>query len=372
MTMRIARVIARLNVGGPARHVAWLTAALPESILVTGRVAPGEDDMSGFAAALGVQPIVPGEMSRAVSWRDAVVIWRLVRIFRRFRPDVIHTHTAKAGTVGRVAGLLYRLTSRRRVRLVHTFHGHVFHGYYGRLATALFLAVERVLARFTDAIIVLSPLLRDEIHGRYRIGRAEQFVIIPLGLDLAPYDSAPPPPPHVGFVVAIVGRLTEIKDHDFFLRAFAAWQKTDAIAHIIGDGHLRAALEQTARDLGIADRVRFLGTRDDPEVFYREADLVALTSRNEGTPLTILEAMAAGVPVLATAVGGVPDLLGDDRGVLVPPGDVRAFVAALSRLAGDAALRARLAAAGRAFVRERYAKERLVRDIRELYERLLR
>src|SRR5205085_1682427 len=155
------------------------------------------------------------------------------------------------------------------------FHGHVFHGYYGRLATALFLAVERVLARFTDAIIVLSPLLRDEIHGRYRIGRAEQFVIIPLGLDLAPYDSAPPPPPHVGFV-------------------------------------------------------------------------------------------------LATAVGGVPDLLGDDRGVLVPPGDVRAFVAALSRLAGDAALRARLAAAGRAFVRERYAKERLVRDIRELYERLLR
>jgi len=135
--MRIARVIARLNVGGPARHVAWLTAALNdeqfESILVTGRVAPGEDDMSGFAATLGVQPVVLGEMSRAVSWRDAIVIWRLFRIFRRFRPDIIHTHTAKAGTVGRVAGLLYRFTSRRPVRLIHTFHGHVFHGYYGRL-----------------------------------------------------------------------------------------------------------------------------------------------------------------------------------------------------------------------------------------------
>jgi len=233
--------------------------------------------------------------------------------------------------------------------------------------------VERVLARFTDAIIVLSSLQRDEIHSRYRIGRAEQFTIIPLGLDLAPYDTAPPIEGRDDkFVVAIVGRLTEVKDHDFFLRAFAAWNRVGAIAHIIGDGHLRPALEQKARELGIADRVRFLGTRDDPEVFYREADLVVLTSRNEGTPLTILEAMAAGVPVLATAVGGVPDLLGDDRGVMVPRGDVPGFVDALSRLAGDTALRAKLAAAGREFVSRHYAKERLVRDIRELYERLLR
>src|SRR5262249_25614615 len=158
-------------------------------------------------------------------------------------------------------------------------------------------------------------------HGRYRIGRAEQFVVIPLGLDLAPYEGAPPAERHDGFVVAVVGRLTEVKDHDFFLRAFAAWGRRDAMANIIGEGHLRAALEQTARDLGVADRVRFLGTRDDPEVFYRQVDLVVLTSRNEGTPLTILEAMAAGVPVLSTAVGGVPDLLGHDRGVMVPPGD---------------------------------------------------
>ncbi len=371
MTMRIARVIARLNVGGPARHVAWLTAALDESILITGRVAPGEDDMSGFARALGVEPIVLGEMSRAVSWRDAIVVWRLFRIFRRFKPDIIHTHTAKAGTVGRAAGLLYRFTSRRRVKLVHTFHGHVFHGYYGKPTTALFLMIERFLARFTDAIIVLSPRLRDEIHQRYRVGRAEQFVIVPLGLDLAPYETVPPPRSHDPFIVAIVGRLTEVKDHDFFLRAWAAWRRPGAVAHIIGDGHLRAQLEQQARELGIADSVRFLGMRDDPEVFYREADLVVLTSKNEGTPLTILEAMAAGVPVLATAVGGVPDLLGDDHGVTVPPGDVQAFVAALSCLAGDAALRQRLAAAGRAFVRERYGKERLIRDVRALYERLV-
>jgi len=371
MTMRVARVIARLNVGGPARHVAWLTAAIDQSMLVTGHIAPGEDDMSAFARSLGVEPVVIGEMSRALSWRDAVVVWRLFRIFRRFRPDIIHTHTAKAGTVGRIAGLLYRLTTRRRVRMVHTFHGHVFHGYYGRLATSLFLFVERVLARFTDAIVVLSPLQRDEIHGRYRIGRAGQFAVIPLGLDLAPYDAAPPPKPHQNFVVAIVGRLTEIKDHDFFLRAFAAWNRPGAIAHVIGDGHLRPALERQARELGIADRVRFLGTRDDPEVFYREADLVVLTSRNEGTPLTILEAMAAGVPVLSTPVGGVPDLLAENRGVMAPR-DVQVFAGAMEKIADDPALRARLAANAGAFVREGYAKERLVRDVRALYARLLR
>lgn len=374
--MRIARVIARLNVGGPARHVAWLTAALDqdgfESILITGRIAPGEDDMSGFAASLGVQPMVLGEMSRAVSWRDAIVVWRLFRVFRRFRPDVIHTHTAKAGTTGRVAGLLYRLTSRRRVKLVHTFHGHVFHGYYGRLATGVFLAIERFLARFTDAIIVLSPLQCEEIHGRYRIGRAEQFAVIPLGLDLAPFENAPPVQKRGDrFVVAIVGRLTEVKDHDFFLRAFAAWNRPDAVAHVIGDGHLRPALERTAHQLGIDGRVRFLGTRDDPAVFYREADLVVLTSRNEGTPLTILEAMAAGVPVLSTPVGGVPDLLAGGRGMMAPR-DIQAFALALDQLAEHPQLRADVAAAGRAFVREHYAKERLVRDVRELYERLLR
>jgi glycosyltransferase involved in cell wall biosynthesis len=376
--MRIARVIARLNVGGPARHVAWLTAAIEDSILVTGRVAPGEDDMSGFARALGVEPIVLGEMSRALSWRDAVVVWRLFRIFRRFRPDVIHTHTAKAGTVGRVAGLLYRLTTRRRVRFVHTFHGHVFHGYYGRLATAIFLTIERALARVTDAIVVLSPRQRDEIHGRYRVGRAAQFIIVPLGLDLAPYAKPIADPraalelPRDAFVVAIVGRLTEVKDHEFFLRAFAAWGDERAMAIIVGDGHLRGALERLARDLGIEHRVRFLGTRHDPEVFYRAADLVVLTSRNEGTPLTILEAMVAGVPVLATAVGGVPDLLGDDRGVMIPHGDTAAFVDAISRLAGDAQRRARLAATGRAFVQENYGRERLVQDIRNLYQSLVR
>lgn len=382
--IRVARVIARMNVGGPARHVSWLSAALNDerfqTTLITGRVAPGEEDMTSFAGSLGVEPVVLGDMTRALSWRDAIVVARLFRIFRRIQPDIIHTHTAKAGTVGRIAGVLYRVTTRRRVRFVHTFHGHVFHGYYGRAATALFLAIERFLARFTDAIVVLSPRQRDEINGTYRIGRLGQFVIVPLGLDLSGFTGDRRP--HEGFVAAIVGRLTEVKGHDFFLRAFAAWSDPAGRALVIGDGHLRPSLERTAAALGIADRVTFTGMREDPESFYRDADLLVLTSRNEGTPLSILEAMADGVPVLATAVGGVPDLLGEpketadgftiaERGVMIAYGDVDGFVAAMRRLSSDRELRERLASAARAWVFAHHDKQRMVRDVTELYLRLL-
>ena len=390
--IRVARIIARVNVGGPARHVAWLTAGLAdrfETLLITGRIAPGEDDMMPFVRSLSVEPLVLGDMSRAISWRDALVVLRLWRELRRFRPNIVHTHTAKAGMAGRVAALLYRITSRRHVRLVHTFHGHVFHGYYGRLMTGVFLTVERFLARFTDKILVLSPRQLEEINGRFRIGRREQFQVVPLGLDLTLFaqpatvdlrrelgiDSST-------FVAGIVGRLVEIKDHAFLLDAFAQLNDRNVQLLIIGDGHLRVALEQRAFDLGITDRVRFLGNRDDPEVFYRALDLLVLTSRNEGTPLSIIEAMAAEVPVLSTAVGGVPDLLGDatrfedgvtlaERGVMIAPGDTTAFVSALRMLVDDAELREALAARAGAFVRERYDKARLLRDVAALYGRLM-
>src|SRR5215208_5266393 len=166
--MKVVRIIARLNVGGPARHVAWLEAGLRgrgvESLLVAGVVPPGEDDMGYFAESLGVRPHVIPEMSREVSPKDLVTVWKLYRLLRRERPDVVHTHTAKAGTVGRAAGMLYRwltpsaLWGRpRRCRLVHTYHGHIFHSYYGALKTTLFLAIERALAKITDRIVVLSP-----------------------------------------------------------------------------------------------------------------------------------------------------------------------------------------------------------------------
>ncbi|HKG15786.1 MAG TPA: glycosyltransferase, partial [Pyrinomonadaceae bacterium] len=240
--MKVLRIIARLNVGGPAKHVAWLEAGLRErgleSVLVAGVVPPGEDDMGYFAEGLGVKPHVIPEMSREVSPKDAVTVWKLYRLMLRERPDVVHTHTAKAGTVGRAAGMLYKwltpsaLVGRpRRCRFVHTYHGHIFHSYYGRWKTRLFLFVEQALARLvTDRIIVISPQQLEEINARFRVGRREQFKVIRLGLDTRAFDdwAARRAPARremrardEDVLVGIVGRLTEIKNHKLFLEAAA-------------------------------------------------------------------------------------------------------------------------------------------------------
>ena len=415
--MKIVRVIARLNVGGPARHVAWLTAGLGrygyDSTLVCGTVPPGEDDMSEFARALGVEPVRIPEMSREISPKDLISIWKLYRLLCRVRPDIVHTHTAKAGTVGRVAGLLYRyltpsaLIGRpRRCRFVHTYHGHIFHSYYGPAKTRLFLAIERALARWaTDRIIVISPQQRREIHERFGVGRAEQFAIIPLGLDLGPFADWSARREGArrelllrsgaaadALLVGIVGRLTEIKNHRLFLRAAARYltlcrdeRRSDVRFIIIGDGHLRRDLEDEARALGIGPAVHFTGTRNDPENFYAALDIVALTSRNEGTPLTLIEAMACERAVVATEVGGVGDLLGTardlqlgeegykicERGVLVRPDDEQGFSLALDRLIEDAALRRELGYRARLFVERAHSLDRLLADVARLYAELL-
>jgi len=392
--VRILRIIARLNVGGPARHVVWLTEALNnaefETILVTGMVPPGEDDMSTFANEHGVTPTIVHEMSREISPRDVVAVWKIFRLMRRFRPDVVHTHTAKAGFAGRLATLLYNATvpRARRAFTVHTFHGHIFHGYYGRAKTALFLAIERVLARTaTDRILVLSEQQWTEIHRVFRVGRAGQFRIVPLGLDLeAIRGGTRQLRADLGirddeFVVAIVGRLTAIKNHEMFLRAASMLDDQFGRFVIFGEGNDRVALERLAGDLGIAGRVIFAGTREARDI-YASADVVALTSKNEGTPLTLIEAMANGLPIVSTAVGGVVDLLGAvesssdgydirERGLTVASGDAAAFGRALHRVRDDAPLRGRQGAAAQERVEESYSKERLIADIIALYRELV-
>ncbi|HJR05838.1 MAG TPA: glycosyltransferase [Pyrinomonadaceae bacterium] len=429
--MKVVRIIARLNVGGPAKHVAWLTAATRrfgiESELVAGVVPPGEDDMSYFAAEQGVSPIILPEMSREVSAKDALTIWKLYGMFRRLQPDIVHTHTAKAGTVGRVAGVLYRwltpsalLGRPRACRFVHTYHGHIFHSYYGRLKTRLFLNIERLLARTaTDRIIVISQQQYREIHEQFGVGRARQFKVIPLGLDVQAFagwrERRASAREALGasandVLVGIVGRLTEIKNHKLFIEAaynyiekHTDWNGVEKDGSgrrvrfvIIGDGHLRPELEMETHAFGIEDHVTFTGTRDDPESFYAALDIVALTSLNEGTPLTLIEAMANARAIVATAVGGVVDLIGEafedeatttaaaltttvaaptyticERGVRVRTGDAEAFCEALRRLVSDAELRREMGERGRAFVAEHYSKERLVKDVLNLYSELL-
>jgi glycosyltransferase involved in cell wall biosynthesis len=400
---KIVRIIARLNVGGPARHVVWLTSGLEEagyqSLLVAGSVPPGEEDMSYFAEQMGVKPLYIPEMSREISLMDAVTTWKLFRLLLRERPDIVHTHTAKAGTVGRVAGFLYRwltpgvlMGKPRRCKFVHTYHGHVFHSYYGRLRTGIFLTIEKLLAGLvTDRLVVVSQQQAEEIGRKFRVGRADQIRIIRLGLDLSLFENYANRRARfrqeLGIgdnvtLVGIVGRLTEIKNHEMFLRS-AARLETDVPVRfvVVGDGSLREDLEKQAKSLGLEEKVIFAGGRKDPEYFYPALDICALTSRNEGTPLTLIEAMANARPVIATSVGGVVDLLGDvveegvynicERGISVSPNDVDAFAAGLGRLINDKDLRDQLGRRGFEFVDHNYGKERLLEDIKNLYGELL-
>jgi len=395
--IRILRIIARLNIGGPAIQAVTLSRAFSEdpyrTLLVCGRVSAHEGDMSYLAESKGVKPLFLPFLGREISAvEDARSVMSVRDVIRRFRPHIIHTHTAKAGTVGRLGGLSLNLAreGRRRIRLIHTFHGHVFHDYFGSLKTRLFIEIERFLARFTDRIVVISPLQKRDICETYRIAGPEKVRVVPLGFDLSPYGMLPP----LGkgdskspFVVGIVGRLTPVKNHRLLLEA-ARDLKDQAKGRaftflVVGDGELKEELVRFAAELGVDHTVTFTGWKNAMPSIYGKLDAVALTSLNEGTPVTVIEAMAAGKPVIATDVGGVRDLLGEvdthvpggyklaRRGILVPSGRREALTGALLFASENRDLLNRTAQEARTFVFREYGLERLTRNLDALYRELL-
>ncbi len=380
--IRIARVIARLNIGGPAQQAILLTAGLDRTrfitTLITGVVGRAEGDLTSAARARGVEPVVIPEIGRAIRpARDLVALGKLVRLFRGFRPDLVHTHTSKAGTLGRVAALLTGVPA-----VVHTFHGHVLEGYFSPATTWVFLKIEQALARTTDRLIVVSPRLREAILAM-GIGRPEQVEVVPLGLDLDRF--VHPPPTRAGLrasldipsgtpLLGIVGRLVSVKDHPTLFRALRLLGEGNGSPHlvVVGDGEQREGLEQLAHRLGLASRIHFFGWRNDLEAILGDLDVVICCSRNEGTPVALIEAMAAGVPVLSTDVGGVGDLVDHERtGWLVPPGDPAALAQGLWALLADSALRARLAASGRSVALARHDLKGLIHRIEALYSAVM-
>jgi glycosyltransferase involved in cell wall biosynthesis len=379
--VRVVRIIARLNIGGPAIHTVLATAGLDreqfETTLVAGRPGAAEGDMGYYADLHGVEIAEIPELGRDISpFDDVRALLKLVRLLRRLRPDIVHTHTAKAGTLGRVAALLARVPVR-----VHTFHGHVFDGYFSPWKTALFLQVERTLARFTTRVLTVSEGQQRELSDKFGVAPRERVEVVPLGLDLSALaaNSArgelraelgiTPLAPLIG----IVGRMVPIKNHDLFFEAAALLRKnfTDARFVVVGAGEREQELRALAERLHLSANTHFLGWRRDLDRIYADLDVVALTSRNEGTPVALIEALAAGVPVCATAVGGVPDLLRNgERGVLVaPPFTPERFAAGLTR-ALEPAARER-ARACRAQTIEEFGSERLCRDLERIYNGLL-
>jgi len=379
-------VIARLNVGGPALHVAYLTEGLAargyETTLVAGTLAPGEESMAFVAEEKGVHVIGLTELHREIApLRDLRAIFRLARLIRRERPQILHTHTAKAGAVGRLAALL---AGRARPPIVvHTFHGHVLRGYFARPLTLSFRLLERVLAWWTTCLIAVSPEVRDDLVA-LGVAPASKFTVIRLGIELeqrtgARVDAGAETRRVMGvapdvFLVGWVGRMTAVKRTDDLLETLRVLVDlgVDARLCLVGDGPDRDPLEQRASQLGVVQRCLFVGYQEDVAPFYDAFDALLLPSANEGTPVSVIEALAAGCPVVATRVGGVPDVVRDGvDGFLAEVGDVETLARHLAELAADPERRRQMGESGRARVLTRYSVERLVDDVDALYRRLL-
>jgi glycosyltransferase involved in cell wall biosynthesis len=346
-----------------------------ESQLVAGRENAGEGSMLDYAISQGVQPILIPEMVAEFSLKpqDLQAVIKLYRLIREQKPHIVNTHTAKAGFLGRIAANMARVPV-----IIHTYHGHVLHGYYGRVKNDVLRRMERALGHLTDCIIAVDPQVKRDLVD-YRVAPPEKIVVVPYGLHLEPYLACETHRgefrrelglPIEAKLVGIVGRIFPIKNHRLFLDAatLVAQREPGARFVIVGDGTLRPEMEDHAHRMGIADRVIFTGWRQDLPRVYADLDLLAVTSNNEGTPFSAIEAMAAGCPVVATRVGGLPDLIQEGQtGYLVPPGDARAVAEAMLGLLHAPETAHHMGQAARARVRDYYAVHRLIRDTEQLY-----
>lgn len=374
---RVVRVITRLNVGGPARHAILLNRQLNERGFESQLISGVEAEREGVIKATGLvhtkvptlkRPVDPVADIRTLHW--------LTGALRERHPSIVHTHMAKAGALGRIAA--------RRAGvpiIVHTYHGHVLEGYFGKGTTAAISAVERRLARFSDALVAVSETVRDGLL-ELGIGTQSQWRVIPLGLDLGHLLTLPDDRDRAraalglspkGIVVGFVGRLVSIKAPEVFLECVAciARQRPDVSFVIAGDGELRCSVERAASNLG-TDRIQFLGWVMDLGALYGALDIVVLTSRNEGTPVTLIEAGAAAKPAVAHGVGGVTDVVRHgETGFILPSNDPDEIAGSVLTLIDDAELRLRMGNAARDWVASKFAASRLVDDVAALYSELL-
>ena len=373
--VRVLRIIARMNVGGPAVQVSGLMRGFDQELfeqeLLTGYCAADEADYLEKVAT-DVKAIRIDGLGRSIKPRaDLTALFAIVKVIRRFKPDVIHTHTAKAGVVGRIASML---SGHRSVR-VHTFHGHLLHGYFGSGKTKLVILVEKFLALFTQQLLAVGKQVQDDLIAA-GIGNSNKFAVMPPGLQLAKVPSKHEARIELGLdqnqiFCAFIGRITQIKRPDRFLDVVAKI-KTDGIKVkfiVAGAGEQLQYCQDRVTSENLP--VTFLGWREDIEVVLAAADFVILTSDNEGTPLSLIQAGMVGIPVVATNVGSTNEIVVNGKTGFLTDLSVDQLVTAVTKLSGNSELRAQMGSEGREYSLARYGVVRLVRNHEDLYHELI-
>lgn len=381
---RILRIINRFNLGGITFNVSNLSKYLEpefETLLIGGEKLQDEASSLFIPENLGLKPRVIREMSREIDPVNDIKALKIIRgIIREFKPDIVHTHAAKAGALGRFAAWKEKVPV-----IVHTFHGHVFHSYFGKVKTAAYKRIERRLARRTDAIIALSETQKQELVEIHHICEAEKVHVIPLGFDLGRFSSVSTATgvhfrkkwniPEDRIVVSIVGRLVPVKNHSLFIRAIqllAIRYPRKITGVIVGDGSERTKLEAEKKICGLRDdELIFTSWIRETEEVYAGSDIVALTSFNEGTPVSLIEALAAGKPVVSTKAGGVEEIIKPGSGILVESEDADKFADALEQLILEPKKARELGQSGQGDILRRFNHVRLSEDTAKLYRSLL-
>ena len=391
---RVLRILNRLIVGGPLLNASYLTKYMApefETMLVVGEKEAHEKDASFFTDQLGIKPVYVPEMGRSISpLKDYGAYKKIKQLIREFKPDIVHTHAAKPGAIGRLAAAAMKVPV-----IVHTYHGHVFHSYFNSAKTKVFINIERYLGKKSSAIIAISEQQHRELVTDFRIAPANKFRIVPLGLDLDKFatgNEAQRQSFRTAYgitddtiVITITGRMVPVKNHELFLQGinYLLQQSPKKIkAFIVGDGETRAAMEIKARELGIGFSTEndvvydqplvFTSWRSDIDLINAGSDIITLTSFNEGTPVSLIEAHAAGKPVVSTRVGGIEAVVDEKvTGLLSDINDVQGYCNNLLELVNNDALRQQFGEVAAAKVKEKYSYQRLVNDMKGLYWELL-
>jgi glycosyltransferase involved in cell wall biosynthesis len=391
---RVLRILNRLIIGGPSKNAVYLSRYMQpdfETLLVIGGKEDHEQDADYLAIANSIEPTCIPEMKRSISPRDDWVAYnKLKKLIKEYKPDIVHTHAAKSGALGRLAAKHANVPV-----IVHTFHGHVFHSYFSSLKTNFFIRTERYLAAFSDAIVAISDVQKKELSGYFKIAAPDKFRVIPLGLDLDDFTIDQEIKKNKfrnefglddeTVAIGIIGRLVPVKNHSLFLKGLRYVLNNTSVkvkAFIIGDGESRGLIEQLANELDIKYSKHTDAThphplvltswRTDIDTICAGLDIIALTSLNEGTPVSLIEAQAAGKPIVSTRVGGIADVVLENQTALLSDiNDEAEFCRNLLQLVNDASLRNRFSNAGKDYVIRQFSYHRLVKDMSSLYYDLL-